>query len=232
MKKYIGFSLILFLMTAFQAQAVYLSPHMGVDWKYWGASVNNDRPLPQDRTFPDIGNGMSFYLGTRINGFFGIDLGYDQSITKEKSRVFDGLETFLKPTAEPLGNSSNVSVRFKAFHLNTMFYWPVMKDVEILGLLGISSLESDVHMFYVTNGIRTEISQNSKNKASARIGLGTQYNPWWFLGFRGMVIWDQTKRVNILGVDNTQVPFDISPYKSSTSFHLGVVFTMADPRNV
>ncbi|MGE4348430.1 MAG: hypothetical protein AB7D28_01550 [Candidatus Berkiella sp.] len=232
MKKYIGFSLVLFLSSTFQAQAVYLSPHMGVDWKYWGASLNNDLPRPLDHVFPDISSGMSFYLGTRINGFFGIDFGYDQSISKEKSHVFNGNETFLKPTVEPLGNASTVDIRFKAFHLNSMFYWPVMKDVEILGLLGISRLEPDVHMFYLTGGQRLEISQNAKTKYSARIGLGTQYNPWWFLGFRGMVIWDQTKRVNILGVDETSVPFDISPYKSATSFHLGVVFTMADPRNV
>lgn len=220
----------LVLLISFQAQAVYLSPHIGVDWKYWGAPPTNDLPLAFDKTFPKMSSGMSFYLGMRFNGFVGIDVGYDQSITKETSKVFDGQLPFLTQTPEPVGNASTVRVRFKAWYIHTLFYWDVMKDVELLGLLGISTLKPDTHIYYLTAGQRVEITQHTPSKASARIGLGFQYNPLWFVGIRGMVIWDQTKRLNYLGVDPTQTPFDISPYKSATSYHLGFVFNLDKTR--
>lgn len=235
MKKLTGIGLLFSLLTSFSANALYLSPHAGVDWKYWGARPNNDMPLPADHTFPPITNAFSFYLGTRINGFFGLDVGYDQSTTKEESRVFNGQQTFLQPVPEPIGNSSTVRTRFKAWYMHGIFYWQAMPkvapEVELLGLLGISTLKPDTHIYYVTGGQRVEIIQNTKSKASARIGLGLQYNPFWFVGLRAMVIWDQTKRVNYLGVDQNQTPFDLSPYKSAASYHLGFVINMNPPRD-
>lgn len=223
------------LLTSAVSQAnLQLNPHIGVDWKYWGARPNNDLPLPADRTFPEITNAFSFYLGTRIKDVFGLDFGYDQSTTKEESRVFDGMETFLQTTPEPLGNSSTVRVRFKAWYLHGLFYWQAFEqafpEVELIGLLGLSTLKPDTHIYYVTGGQRTEIIQKTDSKVSARIGLGAQYNPFWFLGIRAMVIWDQTKRVNYLGVLPNQTPFDLSPYKSAASYHLGFVFNMAPVR--
>lgn len=234
MRKLVGSCLLFILSLTCQASTLELNPHIGVDWKYWGAHTNNDRPLPADKTFPEITNAFSFYLGTRIRDIWGIDIGYDQSTTKEESRVFDGMETFLQAVPEPLGNSSTVRVRFKAWYIHGLVYWQAMPniapEVELIGLLGLSTLKPDTHIYYVTGGQRTEIIQNTESKASARIGLGAQYNPFWFLGLRAMVIWDQTKRVRYIGVLPNQTPFEISPYKSAASFHLGFVINMAPVR--
>lgn len=230
MIKLIRVFFLLAVFMPFQLHAWYWSPHVGADWKYWGAKPKNKQWEDFEKFWPDISNSFSFYAGSRINGFFGFDLGYEQSTTKEKSFIFNGVQSFVTPTAEPAGNLSDIELRLKAWYAHFNFYWEVATDLELIGILGLSTLKPDTHIFYTAAGVPTEIMQKTKSKTSARIGVGVQYNPWWFLGIKGSVLFDQISRLNYEGNDIRGSFFSIKPYKNATSFHLGFVLSYTPPR--
>ena len=230
MIKYIRTLFFILVFAPLPLQAFYWSPHIGIDWKYWGAEPKNKQWEYYKDTWPDISNALSFYAGSRVNGFFGFDLGYEQSTTKEKPHLFDGTQTFLTSIPAPAGDSSKVEVRLKAWYANFNFYWEMVRNLELIGMVGLSNLKPDTHIFYVNAGQATEISQKTPSKASARLGLGMQYNPWWFLGLKAMVVFDQISRLNYEGHDVNNNFFSIKPYKNATSFHLGFVFSYSPPR--
>lgn len=226
-KLYAYLALLLFSLPSY---GVYFSPHLGADFKFWNAPPAEDRH-DFTITFPDITNSYSFYIGSRVNGFFGLDFGFEQSFSKEKRHTFNGREPFLHETLETAGNSSFVQARFKAWFLHTNFYWQVAREVELIGILGLSNLRVDAHIFNTTGRLQTEVlGLEVPSKVSARVGVAAQYNPFWFLGIRAAVIWDQTKRLRFIGYDQNLVPFEIAPYKKAASFHLGFVFSVAKPR--
>jgi len=231
MLKYIRALFLILIFSPLPLQAYYWSPHIGVDWKYWGAKPKNNQAEYFKETWPDISNALSFYVGSRVNGFFGFDLGYEQSTTKEERHIFDGTQTFLTSNLVPMDDASHTEVRLKAWYAHFNFYWEMARNLELIGMVGLSTQKPDTHIFYTTAaGAATEISQSTKSKAAARLGIGMQYNPWWFLGLKAMVMFDQMSRLNYEGQNINQNFFSIKPYKNATSFHLGFVFSYSPPR--
>jgi opacity protein-like surface antigen len=225
--------LIATLFSSFASQAAYWSPHIGVDYKYWGATPRADssasgvRDFP--RLFPKINHAGNIYVGTRVNGNFGFDIGYEQSEEAGRSVTFDGqLAIFGDP--ETVGDSANVKTNLKAGHLDALLYWEVYKDFELTFMLGLAYLKPDAEILYYSNTSPLFSLDKVKSQWVGRFGFGAQYNPIPCIGLRALVHFDGTQRIEYIGNDEDGAPYDIKPYKSATSFYVGAVYSFSRPR--
>jgi len=239
------------------AQATYWTPHIGVDYKYWHVMPYQEKTLPiHDSTtvsypfgddyprrpwksmFPRIDNAFNIYVGTRINGFFGIDFGYDGSQSREKAYLFSDLDIpfsgFPPILYEQLGNASVIDLQLHALHLDFNFYWEVVRQLEVVFMFGAAFLHTNMHIhhFNVDNGVWLELDGQSRAKYTGRFGLGLQYNITPCLGVRTLVNWESTNRIEFQGnYDNPEHTFFIiKPYVKSTSFNVGFVYSFAPVR--
>lgn len=217
-------------------QAAIWSPHIGADYKYWGVkpAIEESLFVDYEKYFPKITNTLNFYAGTRINGYFGVDFGFEQSIRKDKTRVFDDEDRLFVGSDENAGDSSFVDVRLKAWHMDLNFYWEVYRRFELIFMMGAAYMENQTHIFFTQDGTQYELTRNPKadSKWLGRFGFGAQYNFTPCFGVKGMVSFDPTRRINYLGFDPDEIPFDIHPYGQAVSFLAGVVYSFSNPRRL
>lgn len=228
----------------FSLQAAYWSPHIGADYKYWGLEPN----VYYEDTFPRIKNTLNLYIGTRINAFFGVDIGYEISQQPSVTHVFEGGEVFLRSisnasgtttpttlftTPELLGNNSQVSLRLRAPHIDFNFYWEIAHRFEILFMAGVAFVNPATHIFHYTVGDVSwfEYESSSETKTMGRIGIGAQFNPCPRIGIKALFSWDPDIRLKYdVTTSADQVISNVTPYKTSTGFNIGVVYSFSNPR--
>ncbi len=202
--------------------AVDFVPHVGADYKFWQVEPKTDGASNNFiHTFPDLTRAGSFYIGTRINKNWGVDIGYDHSSKKNKWRSFDTTD-FIFDQASVIGDASQVDMRLTAWYLSGLYYWEFYPNFEAIFHLGLASLQpKSTIIYYPVNAAPVELRFKLESKASARFGLGLQYLFLGNFGVRALVTFDQTGRINFVGSNQNNAPFDINPYKSSTSYNLG-----------
>jgi opacity protein-like surface antigen len=220
-------------------EAAYWSPHVGFDYKWWGLEPNSGRqsPIaispsyPYTDIFPRINHSLNFYAGTRINGFFGVDFGYEQSERAQKYDSFQGVE-FYFATPEVKGNATDINMRLRDIHLDINFYWEVARNFEILFMAGLAMLHIDTHIYHYANATNTwvEFNNSSENKAMGRIGIGAQYNILPQLGIKFLINGEPGIRINNEGYDQTNTQYSIYPYKTAVSYNIGLVYSFSSPR--
>lgn len=215
------------------SHATYWSPHIGVDAIYWGA-----KPFYNyEALFPHINKGINVYIGTRVNGYMGFDIGYEQSSRKQKGQVFEGGEViFATPdnfnavSPENPNDAATVDIRFRTFHFDVNFYWEVVRRLEIMFMFGIANMTPATHVFHLSDGVWTEYRTDSPHKFMGRVGLGIEYNPTPCFGIRFAFHNENTQRIKYTGYDDEGNLFDIRPYKSSIAYKLGVVYSFSPIR--
>lgn len=228
-----GFLIALGLPIA--SQAAYWSPHVGADFVFMQAEP---APVYED-IFPRIKAGGYVYAGTRINGLFGLDIGYEQSEVHHRNHIFEGGElVFVDPinaaffTPESLNNQSEVHLRTHSFNIDLNFYWEVVHRFELMFMMGAAFVNPKTHIFHydVSDERWVEYENHSEMFWSGRFGFGAQYNPIPCLGIKGLLYWDQIKRLNYYGEDIDNNQYNFNPYHRATSFNLGVVYSFSNPR--
>lgn len=212
-------------------EAAYWSPHLGADIKYWNIEPKFGTNTDYDLLFPEITKAVNLYAGTRINGYFGIDIGYEQSAHKKHYKVFDGTEIFFV-SQEAVGDAATINMRLHAFHLDLNFYWEVVKHFELNFLMGIVYLHPDTHIMHLTDGTWLEFRNKSDEKFTGTFGFGALYTPIDNISIRALVAFDQTQRINYLGYDQNNDYFDLHPYKHATTFNIGLIWNLTPPRRV
>lgn len=213
------------LATPFATQAAYWSPHIGVDYKYWGVIAGDQ----YYEGFPRLDNAINLYIGTRINGFFGIDVGYEQSENKTKTWVFEGGEIiFANP--EVLYDSTMIDLRLHTFHGEMNFYWEVVEAFELIFMMGAAYIYPDTHIMHLTSGTWFEYDNRSIPFWSGRFGFSAQYNPLPCFGLKASILFDQVRRLDYLGFDQNENFFDVHPYHKATTYQLGFVYSFSPPR--
>ncbi|MBN9287525.1 MAG: hypothetical protein BGO43_04460 [Gammaproteobacteria bacterium 39-13] len=224
----------LFCVTPLTIQASYWSPHIGADLKYWGLEpgINATQTVTgtdYERLFPDITTAYRFYIGSRVNGFFGFDIGYEESTRRQQSLTFvAGDIFFIKPEVQ--GDAARVSVRLQDFYLDLNFYWEVFKRFEIIFMGGLAFLHNDIKINHLSDGTWLEYRGESEMKAMGRIGIGAQYNIMPCLGIKFLINGDPGIRINPTGFDEDNNWFSITPYKTAISYNLGIVYSLNNPR--
>jgi hypothetical protein len=192
---------------------------------YWGVE-----PYDQlEEIFPRINKAGNIYVGTRINGFFGIDIGYEQSTLKRKSKVFNGTEIIFV-NQENAGDATNVTVKLWGPHVDFNFYWEVVKRLELMFMAGVAAITPDTHIYHLTDGVWLEYHNTSEQKIMGRFGLGAQYNIVPCFGIKFLVSWEPSIRIDEVGYDQNFNFYDIHPYKNATTYKLGFVYSFSKPR--
>lgn len=207
------------------AHAAFWSPHIGFDYKWWGLEPNET----YEDIFPYIDHALNVYVGTRINGYFGFDIGFEESTRKEQSYTFDGTELVFVSVENP-GDATNINMRLRDIHLDINFYWEVARNFELIFMGGLALLHIDTHINHLTSGTWQEFRNESENKAMGRIGLGAQYNILPCFGIKFLINSDPGIRINDFGFDQNRQFYDITPYKTAISYSLGVVYSFSNPR--
>jgi hypothetical protein len=211
------------------SHAAYWSPHVGIDYKYWGARAGASPGNDETHLFPTINSALNFYVGTRINGIWGLDLGYEQSEKKEKTATFNGAYSIFGDL-ESAGDWATAIVRLKAGHLDASFYWEIYQAFELVFMGGIAYLKPDTQINYYSSNSNFFTLEKVKSKWVGRGGFGAQYNPVPCIGLRALLHFDGTQRIEYIGNDEDGAPYDIRPYKSATSFYVGAVYSFLRPR--
>lgn len=221
------------IIIAPNAQSAYWSPHIGVDAMYWGVKPS----FQYDELFPHINKGINLYVGSRVNGYFGFDIGYEQSSRKQKGQVFQGgeiifatPENFLLISPEQANDAATIDIRLRTFHFDANFYWEVVRRLEVMFVFGVANMMPATHVFHLTDGNWIEYKNHSPSKLMGRIGLGLQFNPTPCLGIRFLFHNENTQRIKYTGFDDEDNLFDIKPYKSSITYKLGVVYSFSPIR--
>lgn len=207
------------------ACALSFTPHLGIDYKFWQVEPKqSDAGADFTKVFPDITRAGTLYVGTRINKVWGIDFGYDRSSQKHKWRTYDTQQLVFGQPAT-IGDASQVDVRLAAWYLSGLFYWEVYQNLEIVFHAGAGWLQPKTTVIYypvATGSQPVELSFKEESKVSGRFGFGMQYLFLDHFGVRALVTFDQTRRINYVGTNQNVVSFDISPYKSATSYNVGI----------
>lgn len=207
--------------------AAYWSPHVGADYKYWGMQTTYENKY----IFPRLNNAASFYVGTRINGYFGVDVGYEQSENKKITKVYEGGEIVFAAPELP-NNSTRIDLRLHDFFGYMNFYWEVVEDFELIFLMGAAYIYPDSHVMHlsVLDGNWVEYRNQTDPYWSGRFGFAAQYNPICCLGIKGSIIFDQVRRTYYFGWDENDLQYDIQPYQKATTFQIGLVYSFTNPR--
>lgn len=215
----------LFLFFAPPLKAAYWSPHVGVDYEYV-----NIHPFDQyEAAFPKIKHGYNLYLGSRINGFFGFDIGYERTLQHRQNQTFAGGELlFVYP--ETTNDATAIDLRTHAIHFDFNFYWEVYKRFDVIFMLGAAFKHFNTHIMHLTNGTWLEFRNSTDPKWASRLGIGAQYSPIPCFGIKALVYGDQVRRINYVGYDQNNEFYSISPYKKSVVVALGIVYSFSHPR--
>lgn len=228
------------------SMAAYWSPHVGIDYKYWDAT-----PAEQYQDlFPRIQHGGALYFGTRINGFFGIDVGYEQSERHQRTQIFHGGElVFVDPfigtqVTTPEGtiyniypyeapnNQAKVDLEMHSVFMYLNFYWEVYHRLELMFMMGAAFVDPKTHIYHYTQEDQTWVEYQNESEMfwSGRFGIGAQFNPIPCFGIRALLYWDQVNRLSYVGETSSFRLFDLNPYHSATSFNIGIVYSFSKPR--
>lgn len=210
-------------------QGAYWSPHLGADFKYWNAEPAIGPESDFNLLFPKIGRAANIYVGTRINGYFGVDFGYEQSSKSKNYKVFDGTEIFFV-SQEAAGDAATVDLRLHALHLDFNFYWEVARRFEIDFMLGLLYLHPATHIMHLTDGNWLEFRNRTQEKWSGTYGIGVVYTPIDAISIRALFNIDQTKRINYVGFDQNNQFYSISPYTTAKAINVGVIWNILPPR--
>jgi len=237
---------LLFATVPTTSMAAYWSPHVGVDYKYWNATPAEE----YESLFPRIQHGGALYIGTRINGFFGIDFGYEQSEHHERTEIFRGGElVFVDPFIgtqvyasdgtifniypyEAPNNQTKIDLQMHSIFLYLNFYWEVYHRFELMFMMGAAFVDPKTHILHYTQENQTWVEYQNESEMfwSGRFGFGLQYNPIPCLGIRALLYWDQVRRLSYVGETSNFLFFNLNPYQSATSFNIGIVYSFSKPR--
>ena len=214
------------------AQAAVWSPHIGADYKFWNMKPSQDVSNFYKQTFPRVGNAFNVYAGTRIENYFGLDVGFESSPVHRKFHVYEGGEIIF---AEPFfaGDATEIDMQLTALHFDMNFYWEAFERFELIFMMGAAYLHPRTHV-QVYDALTLswfELENTSRPKWSGRFGFGAQYNFVPCFGMKMLINWDQTRRIEYQGFDPENNFYSIFPYHRSTTFNIGLVYSFAPVRH-
>lgn len=150
----------------------YIAPYVGIDYKQlWTDGTWQFRHFIP-KSFP----GGAVYIGAKFTESMGLELGYNRSVFRHRTRV--------TPTTV-----TKVGTRFTSFSYDLNFYIPVEDCWELIVSLGMETMKSHV---VVSGFLPTGSTGFTTKKGIGRVGFGSHYLLTEFLGVRFIGRWENT----------------------------------------
>lgn len=203
--------------------------HMGFHKRFGGNVLKTTHPQ---------GN---FFAGLKFNDCVGIELGYEVSTKKSRSRTLNNADTLfggpLEQSTQALTvtNSIHASSKIHGWNLNLVGYYPLPvcdDNLSLIGSVGFAQLKLRTHGALRIRGVdavtRTtlvdqtvSVGRSHKSKAVLRLAGGAQYMMTECFGVRALVTWENTSKFKNHHRRNTTNLRLVKP-KNSFIYGLGV----------
>lgn len=211
------------------------TPVIGADYEWTFVRGNDDWRKIVPRSY----SGGGVYLGGRFCDTIGLELGYNFTNRKSRTRTFVPGDTFFGYTLPAATTGSiNTAIRFHEVHFDLQGFLPICNGWELLGTVGLGWVQPKFRSSVVLPplaafGIPSLTSTDtfsSGAKVLLRVGLGAQYTFCESWGIRGMARWKNTSSLRIKGTPAyaAAVPLlSISnrPFEDEITLSLGLFYS-------
>lgn len=225
MKKIAMLALLTGMSTSVQAIEWKLSHYVGFDaqWRHMPFKKNfGDNVFPKD--FPQ---GNAFF-GLKFNDYFGVELGYLQSIERRKKVSISG-PLLGVPLALDEVNVLKNKVQVNGLNAGLVGFYPMDECNQLIVGLGISRLHLRLTFSPIANelGVLDAGAQASArrnfiyNKYIVQAKIGIQRMVTEKIGLRALLSWENTKQFNVLAPKQQSARIRVS-LKNSINFGLGL----------
>lgn len=204
-------------------------PFIGVDFlQAWTPAKGTFNPVPADRlsaksAFRSSFPGATVYLGSKFTDCFGIELGWDSSLSSKKKTVVSPSNTGIAG-----GYNYTAKVRREGYHADLVGFLP-MDCWELFGSLGIGSVKMKISNQTITpanalttqaqlNADATQFPLSSKRKSVFRAGVGASYMFTDMFGARLKLGYETTSSLRVKYANGTT----FKPFKDSATVALGL----------
>lgn len=225
--------LTLFLVATLASASAFamhwdFSPYVGIDggWrqmefaKYFGG-----KQLHKSYSQGNI------FVGTKFNSCFGIELGYTRSQKRNKNVTALAGDNYLGSELLDPGesNATDSQSSIRGFNINLMGFYPVWKDLELIGSVGASrdKLKAKFQPYNVDGTALTPTQQAdayrsfSKSKTVLLVRAGAEYQLMKHLGVRLLIGWENTSKFKTMTPEQANKASRASA-KNSMNYSLGL----------
>ncbi len=170
--------------------------------------------------------GATVYVGSKFTDCFGIELGWDSSLSSKK-------KTAASPSTSPFPYTYTAKVRREGFHADLMGFLPMMDCWNLFGSIGWGSVKAKISDQSLTaaagNGNTAAVNQGllnagthlplkSKTKSLLRLGVGASYMFTDMFGVRAKLGWEGTSALRVKYSNGTSAKL----FKDSTTLAVGL----------
>jgi len=205
--------------------------YAGLEFKY-----NNMKPQGiWNKFFIKHHPGFVFYVGDKMNDYWGVDAGFDWTTEKSQSYTVGATQNIFGLTNNAAQNELVTSkIRLKSGYLDLNAYLPLQKLISsidnetyyLLATVGISFTKPSVEINTPTTTSNFDgFVQNIKgvNQRFVRLGLGAQGMITEFIGVRAMWRWANTSQIHIKG-DSAALSNYNHLFKDNYAYSLGLIY--------
>lgn len=149
------------------ANAVEIKPYVGFEVTSLKADIATINGFDYGQVYEDQYNAIAPYFGARIGNHFGLEAGYTQSSSESKaaSGVISGITV-----------SSDIETEISALTLDALGYYPINKNLELIGQAGFGFYEVDTSGTVTVSSSTPVPIAGSDDSIGYRVGAGFQYN--------------------------------------------------------
>lgn len=215
------------------------NPNLGVDFLLRSQTFDNRFGQQHFREGYPVNN---FFVGTRVNRCYGIELGYTQTYSQQKIESYNGNQAALGffnrsfSSTQEVNYISNLSEQ--GWNANLLGYYPICPKLktELTSLVGVSfakMLFNTVPIFDAFPSPAAPVERwSSSRKPILRLGLGLQQMVTNHFGVRAQALWEDTARLKTTipvshaqgGLLNPSQSTDFYTVKPQGSYLFGVGF--------
>lgn len=188
------------------------NPYVGADYYQVWMKGNN---VPGQSTFPKSYPGWTIYVGNKFTEYFGLELGYDDSVKAKKS---------WSTTSDLNGNTK---IRRTGGHLDLVGFLPIDECANLIGSIGYGWVKPKVSTS-INNPTKSATeadalqSISGKGESVFRIGVGADWMATDMFGLRAKLGWESTNSLRIKGDQNfTNLKYNTKAFKSSVTLAVG-----------
>lgn len=189
------------------------TPFIGMDFEYSIIKPNNDWRNVLSTVYP----GGNAFVGIRFMEYIGFELGYSFTGKKEKTRIFNGQQSFFGVPAPFLVNAGvRTQMSLNGWHVDLLAFIPLDHCIDLFIAPGVGTAKAKINVDVVTTAPLTISpfavapivpivtpfnvalsSVSTQGKTILRLGLGIQWMLTDITGVRAIIRWRNTSRVSI-----------------------------------